>query len=277
MTNPNSLTETLQWLEEMGVDPTIIGDTPVDRFKESKAQALQQNAMSTKSTPQPGVSAPAPQQTPASLSYLSPSQCQASARDLAAQAKTLPELRKAVESFQGCALKKTAMNTVFGDGNPKSDVMFVGEAPGADEDRQGLPFVGLSGQLLDRMLQFIGLDRTNYYISNMLPWRPPGNRQPTTSELSACLPFIHRHIELVNPKYLVFVGGTSLKALMETTQGITRLRGQWLTYKNPNSGFSAKAMPLYHPAYLLRSPSRKREIWRDLIFLKQSLSDTGNA
>lgn len=193
------------------------------------------------------------------------------ARTLAANAKTLSDLRTALESFEGCALKKTAMNTVFGDGNPSAHIMLVGEAPGADEDRQGLPFVGLSGQLLDRMFQAIGYDRKSLYISNILPWRPPGNRPPTTEETTLCLPFIERHIQLVNPKILIFVGGTSAKTLLRTSDGITKIRGRWVTYTPSTGGDLIQATAIFHPAYLLRSPGQKRYAWADLLRLKLSL------
>lgn len=190
---------------------------------------------------------------------------------LAGQANTLDELRVAVESFNGCALKKTAMHTVFADGDPRADIMLVGEAPGADEDRQGLPFVGLSGQLLNRMFAAIGYDRTRLYISNIIPWRPPGNRQPTTEETSLCLPFVERHIALVQPKVLVFVGGVAAKTLLQSSEGITRLRGKWLTYSNPYLETPIKAYAVYHPAYLLRSPGQKRYAWIDLLKLKMEM------
>jgi len=191
---------------------------------------------------------------------------------LANQAKTLDELRKIVESFDGCALKKTATTTVFGDGNPKAEVMLVGEAPGADEDVQGIPFVGRSGKLLDLMFESIGLTREkNLYISNIIPWRPPGNRQPTTAETTICLPFIQRHIELINPKYLIFVGGVAAKTLMGSKEGIMRLRGKWVNYQTPGLKAPIKAMPIYHPAYLLRSPGQKRRAWQDLLTIQLEL------
>lgn len=190
---------------------------------------------------------------------------------LAEQAQTLDELKAAVESFDGCALKKTAMHTVFADGNPRAEIMLIGEAPGADEDRQGLPFVGLSGQLLNRMFAAIGYDRTRLYISNIIPWRPPGNRQPTTEETTLCLPFVERHIALVQPKIIVFVGGVAAKTLLQSKEGITRLRGKWLTYTNSYLKGPVKAYAIYHPAYLLRSPGQKRYAWMDLLKLKLEL------
>ncbi len=192
----------------------------------------------------------------------------------AAQAATsIGQLRQAVENFEDCALKKTATNTVFADGNPKAKIMFIGEAPGADEDRQGLPFVGVSGQLLDRMLASIGLDRGSFYISNIVFWRPPGNRNPTTGEIAACLPFVERHIELVDPDILVPVGGPAAKTLLGRKEGITKMRGKWFTYATPELLRPVDTMPFLHPAYLLRSPANKREAWRDLLAIEKKLSE----
>ena len=160
---------------------------------------------------------------------------------------------------------------MFADGNPKAKVMLVGEAPGADEDRLGLPFVGVSGQLLDRMMAAIGLDRTSFYITNVCFWRPPGNRKPTDIELAAQKPFVERHIELVAPKVLVLVGAAAAQGLLGTTEGITRLRGRWFQYQ-PARGPAIPALPIFHPAYLLRQPAQKRETWRDLLKLREVLS-----
>ncbi|MBL8689921.1 MAG: uracil-DNA glycosylase [Rhodospirillaceae bacterium] len=197
------------------------------------------------------------------------------AKALAASCKTIAELEQAVRVYDGCGLKKTATNTVFADGNPGAKLMFVGEAPGADEDRQGKPFVGLSGKLLDRMLQAIGYDRTSAYITNILFWRPPGNRQPTPQEIQQCLPFVVRHIELVRPDVLVLLGGTSAKTILNQTEGILRLRGRWFEYRTDESLPVIPAIPTLHPAYLLRSPGQKREAWRDFLSLKLRLSDAG--
>jgi DNA polymerase len=188
-------------------------------------------------------------------------------------ATTVAELRAAVESYEGCGLKKFASRAVFADGNPQAPVMFVGEAPGADEDRQGLPFVGVSGKLLDRMLASIGLAReTNAYITNIVFWRPPGNRAPTDEEIACCLPFVRRHIELVDPQVLVLVGGMSAKTLLGKPTGITRLRGHWYEYETPGLSRPVPTTALFHPAYLLRSPDQKRFAWRDLIAIKQKLA-----
>ncbi|MGY0835560.1 uracil-DNA glycosylase, partial [Azospirillum argentinense] len=200
---------------------------------------------------------------------LGASEAGASARARAAEARSLEELEAALRAFDGCPLKATAMNTVFADGNPAADIMLIGEAPGEDEDRQGKPFVGVSGKLLDRMLAQVGLDRSTVYISNILPWRPPGNRSPTQAEIAACLPFLERHVELIGPKVLVPLGGTSAKTLLNRAEGITRLRGRWFDYASPGLPGPVPVLPMLHPAYLLRNPIAKREAWRDLLTLRQ--------
>jgi uracil-DNA glycosylase len=194
-----------------------------------------------------------------------------SSRELAQQCQTLDDLKATMEKFDGCMLKKTAMNTVFADGNPQASIMVVGEAPGADEDIQGKPFVGLSGQLLDRILATIGLNRGNAYISNIVPWRPPGNRQPTTQEIALCQPFIERHIELVKPKLLILVGGVSAKTLLNTSEGIMKLRGRWHAYHTPGLKAPIKALATFHPAYLLRSPGQKAQVWRDMLLIEDEI------
>jgi len=190
------------------------------------------------------------------------------ARKAVAKAETLAALQAAIEGFDGCILKKTARNTVFSRGNPEAPVMIVGEAPGRDEDEQGKPFVGRSGQLLDRMIRASGHDpETDVYISNILNWRPPGNRTPSTEEIAICLPLIERHIALVKPKVLVFAGGVSAQALLRATTGIMKLRGRWAEYRlkdaNGEPGEHVDAMPLFHPAFLLRRPQEKARAWRD--------------
>lgn len=187
---------------------------------------------------------------------------------------SLEGLRQALFNLEVGQLKYTAKNLVFSAGVPTSDVMIIGEAPGADEDEQGLPFVGLSGQLLDRMLATIGLNRQeNIYITNILPWRPPGNRQPTQDEIKICLPYVHKHIELIKPKIILLVGGVSAKSILDTSEGIMKLRGRWKEYVSPFEGFKAKLLATYHPAFLLRSPAQKSYVWQDLIMLKRELED----
>jgi len=196
------------------------------------------------------------------------------ARELAAKSATLDELREHMVRFEGCNLKFTAKNTVFADGNPQAAVMLVGEAPGRDEDVEGLPFVGRSGQLLDRMLAAIGLDRTSVYIANVIPWRPPGNRTPTPHETEICRPFIERQIELAGPKVLIALGGPSAKLLLNTADGILRLRGNWRAHMTA-SGVSIPTMPTLHPAYLLRNPAHKKLAWRDFLEVKARLRQFG--
>jgi DNA polymerase len=210
-------------------------------------------------------SAPSPQPRPAPPA---PDTAVMTAREAARGAASLDELRDILDRFDGCGLKASASRLVFADGNPQSRLMFIGEAPGAEEDRQGLPFVGRSGQLLDRMLAAIGLDRTKVYIANIVPWRPPGNRTPTPVETQICLPFIQRQIELVDPDVLVTVGQPSTGALLGV-QGIMKNRGRWFPYQTGTR--EIHAMPMLHPAYLLRSPIGKRLAWRDLLAIKKAL------
>jgi DNA polymerase len=195
------------------------------------------------------------------------------ARELSAGAGSLAELRDAMARFEGCNLRLTAKSLVFADGNPNARVMLVGEAPGRDEDEQGLPFVGKSGQLLDRMLGAIGLDRTKVYITNVIAWRPPGNRTPTPQETEICRPFIERHIELAKPEILVLMGGPATKTLLNTTLGITQIRGRWTSVKI--GGRDIETLPMLHPAYLLRQPAQKKLAWQDLLKLKARLDRDG--
>ena len=190
------------------------------------------------------------------------------AREAARHAASLDDLRAILERFDGCALKATASRLVFADGDPKSRLMLIGEAPGYEEDKQGLPFVGRSGQLLDRMLAAIGLQRAQVYIANIVPWRPPGNRTPTPVETQICLPFIQRQIELADPDILVTVGQPSTGALLGV-QGITKNRGRWFSYHTGTR--EIRAMPMLHPAYLLRSPIAKRLAWRDMLAIRKAL------
>ena len=255
--------QALRWSVAMGADEAI-GDEPVDRYAQSAEPAA---------PAQPAVPVHASASTAPAAAPLASSQGAADSRAAARQADTLAALRLALEAFEGCALKQTATNLVFADGNPEADLMILGEAPGAEEDRQGTPFVGPSGQLLDRMLGAIGRDRTSAYISNVLFWRPPGNRTPTDAEVAACMPFVQRHIALVRPKVLVFVGGAAAKALLERKEGIMRLRGTWYDYRNPDLDVPIPALAIFHPAYLLRSPGQKRQTWRDLLMLRARLAE----
>lgn len=197
----------------------------------------------------------------------------AAARELADRATSLTGLEAMVRAFDGCAIKKTASKTVFADGNPKARLMVIGEAPGAQEDRQGIPFCGPSGQLLDRMLAAIGLNRAeSAYISNTVFWRPPGNRQPSPEETSACLPFVEKHIALVRPALLMLSGGTAVTTLLRQDTSVSRLRGKLYEYRNPYLDTPITALVTYHPSYLLRSPAQKRLAWSDLMMARQFLN-----
>jgi DNA polymerase len=197
----------------------------------------------------------------------------AGARRLAEAATTLAELEAAIANFEGCALRKTATHTVFADGTPHAPVMVIGEAPGADEDRLGKPFVGRSGQLLDRMLAAIGLDRqTNVYITNILFWRPPGNRKPTEAEIALCLPFVWRHIALGRPRVVLLSGGTATSAILGRAEGITKLRGKWFDLPVAGLDSPVPALTTYHPSFLLRTPGRKSESWRDFLELQSKMN-----
>ena len=267
MTN---LRELLHFYAEAGVD-TPLEDAPVDRFSQvetkrvaaSPAQAVRPSQQQRPE--QPAASQPAP----SILSKTSvPDDAKiAMARQMASSAATLEELREQLAAFDGCNLKFTAKNLVFADGNPAAPIMFVGEAPGREEDLEGVPFIGRSGQLLDRMFAAIGLDRTSVYIANTIPWRPPGNRTPTPLETEICRPFFERQIELANPRLLVALGGPAAKALTNATDGILRLRGNWKAHLT-TSGIQIPVMPTLHPAYLLRNPAQKRFAWRDFVNVK---------
>lgn len=264
MMTPEPLPDVRQLLAfylEAGVD-CALADEPINRLVEPEAAAAAAPAARQAAAPQAGrLSAPAiipPRGEPPPP----PEAAVASAREAARTAPTLEALRALLESFDGCALKQTASRLVFADGNPQARIMLVGEAPGRDEDIEGLPFVGRSGKLLDRMIAAIGLDRSKVYIANVIPWRPPGNRTPTPQETQICLPFIRRQIELVDPDVLVTLGNPSTQALLGTTEGIMRTRGKWRDYDTGKR--TIRAIATFHPAYLLRSPSYKRLSWQDL-------------
>jgi len=266
---PNALPvdQLLRFYIESGVDETI-GDVPVDRYALSKAA---KPAAASPPPTTPAVQHARAQSAPSAPISAPVSAAGQSAVTAAAAADSLQALREAIQAFEGCALKSTAKNTVFADGNPDSRLMVIGEAPGADEDRQGLPFVGVSGQLLDRMLESIGYTRETFYITNVVPWRPPGNRKPTPEEVAMCTPFLERHIALIKPQVILMVGGLSAKTLLNRAEGITRLRGRWESVATPGLDAPVPAMATFHPAYLLRSPQQKRLAWRDLLEVKQKL------
>lgn len=261
--------EALRWWVEAGID-LALDEAPHDRFAESAAAPVRR-AAPERETPREAGAPPAARAFAAPAVVISPpDEAARSAETAAATANTLEELRAALEAFDGCALKTTATQLVFADGRPGAPVMLVGEAPGGDEDRIGRPFVGRAGQLLDRMLAAIGLDRGGVYIANVVPWRPPGNRTPTPQETAACLPFVSRQIELANPAWLVCLGGSATTTLLGGKEGITRARGSWREYRLPD-GRTIPALPLFHPAYLLRQPAHKRLAWADLRKLRAAI------
>ena len=263
------LVELLKWYVDSGVDEAL-GVDPLDRMAPKPASLAA--AVQPASGPKQAIDERnAATDRGGSAELVSREETARSAREAAATASSLSELRDALASFEGCALKKTAKNLVFADGNPAGPLMIIGEAPGGEEDRLGVPFVGPAGKLLDLMLGAIRLGRDHAYITNILPWRPPGNRSPTDAEIAACLPFVKRHIELVAPKILILVGGTAAKTLLGKTQGIMRLRGHWYTYESGQTGPPIDARAILHPAYLLRSPAQKRETWLDLLEIKHRL------
>jgi uracil-DNA glycosylase len=265
-----TLAQLLTFYLEAGVD-CALSEEPVDRLSESeRPEAVKTTSAATETIaartlrPAPASIAPAAEPLPA------PDAAIATAREAARTAASLEVLRDMLEKFDGCALKSTATRLVFADGNPKARIMFVGEAPGRDEDIAGVPFVGRSGKLLDLMMQAIGLDRTQAYIANIVPWRPPGNRTPTPHESATCLPFLLRQIELADPDILVCLGQPSTQTLLGTREGITRTRGRW--FKFDTGRREIRALATYHPAFLLRSPLQKRLAWRDFLALKKALA-----
>lgn len=276
---PNEAAALLRWYVEQGLDEAI-GEEAIDRFAlppPAAAVPVPPTAVpagpATAAPQAPTPLRPAPILQPRPPVPLESPQLVEDAREVARQATSIAELEVAVRAFEGCALKRTAKNTVFADGVVGSPVMIVGEAPGADEDRLGKPFVGVSGQLMDRMFDAIGMSRErDLYITNILFWRPPGNRTPTLAEQAICLAFTRRHIELARPKLLVLAGGTAVKAVLDTTEGITRLRGKWTTL-SLDDGTEVPTLPTFHPAYLLRTPASKRQSWWDLLSLQKRLKE----
>lgn len=257
----------LRFYLDAGVD-ALLSEEPVNHLEEDEFAA----------PAEPMPAPPRPEQRPAlgparvaapAAAPPAPEVAVMAAREAAGTARTLEELRALLEAFDGCALKATATQLVFSAGNPQARLMFVGEAPGRDEDLAGEPFVGRSGKLLDLMMAAIGIDRSTAYIANIIPWRPPGNRTPTPQETQICLPFIRRQIELVNPDVLVCLGNPSSQGVLGTKEGIMRTRGRWLDYDTGTRVI--KAMATFHPAYLLRSPAYKRLAWQDFRAIRKAL------
>lgn len=250
----------LDWYRAAGVD-IAVGEEPIDRFAQRPPARVASAVVAASAPPERQAETPAFGGDPAE------------ARSLAASAQTLEQLQAILGGYDGCGLKLRATQLVFADGNPEADIMLIGEAPGAEEDRQGKPFVGKSGQLLDRMLAAIGLDRTKVYIANTVPWRPPGNRTPTPEEMALCLPFLHRQVELVAPKVVMTLGGPAMQTVFSTTNGIIKMRGKWSAVTIGNH--AVDAMPTLHPAYLLRNPAAKQQAWKDLLSLRLKIEELG--
>lgn len=257
-----TIAQLLAFYLEAGVDCALM-DEPANRLLDDDMGLLPPAEAAPKRPPLAGMPVATPRPVPPpTRTEVAPDVAVAAARDAARSAPTLEALRGLLETFDGCALKATATRLVFSDGNPQARIMFVGEAPGRDEDIEGLPFVGRSGKLLDLMMKAIGLDRTSAYIANVIPWRPPGNRTPTPQETQICLPFIQRQIELVNPDILVTLGNPSTQTLLQTRDGIMKSRGRWADYDTGTR--KIRAIATFHPAYLLRSPGYKRMAWVDM-------------
>lgn len=254
------LHELLKWYQEMGIDEAIADEPANNLGKKSVQPTLPEAAPKTR----------------AAAPIAAPKECIASARQAAERCNTLEELRAAVETFEGCALKRTANKTVFCDGNPEAKIMLIGEAPGASEDMQGIPFCGESGKLLDTMLAAVGLTRqNNLYISNCIFWRPPGNRTPAPEELSICLPFVERHIALIRPQLLILAGSTAVADILHSKEGITRVRQHMHEYTNPYLDAPIPVAVLFHPSYLLRQPSQKKLAWFDLLKIRHFIQEKG--
>ncbi|HEY6621517.1 MAG TPA: uracil-DNA glycosylase [Steroidobacteraceae bacterium] len=265
--------ESLRWWIRVGVT-YVLDAMPHDRLARSPGQDGGEHSARNASESTPPFSHTLSETTSHALQDARqreiPETAETSARALARAATDLEMLRSKMEEFDGCALKRTATQLVFADGLPGSRIMLIGEAPGEGEDRIGRPFVGRAGQLLDRMLSAIGLDREKVYVANVVPWRPPGNRTPTLQETQICLPFIERQIDLADPEYLVCLGGSAARALLGVHGGIMRARGSWLPYPR-QTGRDIRALAMLHPAFLLRQPAHKRFAWMDMRALARAL------
>ncbi len=279
----------LRWYLAAGVDEAIL-EQPVDRYHRPAVDVADPEPDPTRSVaparqpappaPRAAHASPAPPPQPAgAMSGTAPDAgllraetAVADAYALARQARTLDELRGILASFDGCPLSRTATNLVFGDGNPQARLVLIGEAPGAEEDRRGVPFVGPSGRLLDRMLASIGLDRSQVFISNTLFWRPPGNRTPTSFEVAVCMPFVIRMLELIEPNLLVALGGPAATALLGRAESVGRLRGRWFDFQSDALQKPIPATAIFHPAYLLRTPAQKRSAWRDVLAIRRRMT-----
>ena len=270
----------LEWQAAMGVDEATgaeaLGLYEVSRRHVEAKTSPRPAATASATTPSraPAITQPTrPEARP--MGGLGGAEAAARARAEAAEAKDMAALRAALERFDALSITQTATNLVFGDGNPQAPILVLGEAPGAEEDRVGRPFVGASGQLWDRMMGTIGLTREHYFISNILYWRPPGNRTPSDAEVAACLPFVWRMVELMRPRVVLLLGKAPAGAILDTTESISRMRGRWRTLERPGLDPAPDALATFHPAYLLRTPTQKKYAWRDLLALKMRLASLG--
>ena len=255
-----NILDLLRWYTESGVNETI-SNVPQNRFKDLSTKVVR-----VPEKPPANTATTLTKQGPVAAEILLHDACEA-----AAAASSIKELKTTLSNYSGCALKKTATNLVFCDGNPEAKVVLIGEAPEAEEDRRGLPFIGPGGQLLDKMLGSIGLDRNKVFLSNIVFWRPPGNRTPTALEIGLCMPFVARLVELVDPEILIILGGLAAKSMLAKTSGVSSLRGKWYTYSTPRLSRPVQTTVLYHPSYLLSSPIHKREAWQDLLMISDKL------
>ncbi len=281
--NDPALAALMAWYLEAGVDETI-GERPIERYGTTAEPAMAPPARALARAPSAAPFSPPPMTNEPATMMNEPGAAApprrapvAAAVAAAGDAASLDELRAILEAFDGCGLSKTATNTVFGQGDANARVVLIGEAPGSEEDRRGLPFIGPSGQLLDRMLASIELARERVFISNTVFWRPPGNRSPTSGEVAVCMPFVERMIELIDPQIVVTLGGPAANALLGRGESIGRLRGRWFTFQTPRLARPAAAAALFHPAYLLRTPGQKRLAWRDLLALRAKLDALDHA
>ncbi len=250
--NAKELLTVVHFLKQNGLDEYILSDEPQNRLQDS-IKVVEKNDQNRDKTHNEWL---------------------LHAQESASRSKDLEELKTAVENFSGCNIKELAINTVFSDGNPESDLLIIGEAPGAEEDKQGIPFCGRSGNLLNKMLESIGLSRSNAYITNTVFWRPPGNRKPTTEETDMCKPFLEKHIALVNPKVIFLLGATATSSILNTDLSISKLRGNICEYSNQYLSKPIPAIPSFHPAYLLRQQSQKKYAWEDLKTVKAIINNT---
>ena len=259
--NIKEITASLEWQMKMGAEAMV--ENKINKLKSKKIE----NTIDVEET---NILEMPPKLNPADLTF-EKNNNETNWKKIE-ECNTLSQLKKVMQNFNGCELKKTATQLVFSDGNPKSKVMLIGEAPGAEEDRQGRPFCGASGQLLDKMLNAINLNRESVYITNVIPWRPPGNRTPSDNEIKIMKPFLIKHIEIVMPKIIVAVGGSAAKAVLSIEGGILRHRGEWKEFKL-SSGKTIPIIATLHPAYLLRAPNQKKLAWEDLKLIRSKLKD----